>query len=263
MQKQIRLLLILILALTALVPCSNQISLAGPHIVLIPKINFPETEYDFGVIEEGIEVRHSFKIENLGKKTLLITTAYATCGCTVPNIKKKRIAPGESAEMEVVMDTSMKQGDVKKAIEVRCNDPVTPVSTVYVKAKVTSPHANMGKDPATKIFSGRCAACHVEQGVGKIGEDLFFADCSMCHGFRAKGIPAVAPALVPFDYHDKDIAAAKRQVIAEGSKFHRSMPGYAKASGGPLTDKEIDSLIEYLKWKSDLELKNDNLLPQK
>lgn len=94
-------------------------------------------------------------------------------------------------------------------------------------------------------------ACHVTKGIGKVGEELFWADCAMCHGFRGTGINGVAPSLVPLDYHDKDIAAAKRDVIANGSKFHRSMPGFSKEHGGPLNDKEIDSLVQFLQKKSD------------
>ena len=226
---------------------------AGQHVVLTPKINFPEPEFDLGVIDEGIEIKHTFKIENLGQKRLVIKSAYSTCGCTVPHIKMKEVPPGQSSDLEVVMNTSMKQGDIIKPIEIRSNDPVNPVSTIYIKAHVKSPHGDLGTDRIARIFAGRCADCHVKKGIGKSGEDLFFADCYMCHGYRAKGIPSVGPALIPFDYHNKDLSEAMRKIITDGSKSHRSMPGYAKAAGGPLDEKQIDSLIEYLQDKSDLE----------
>jgi mono/diheme cytochrome c family protein len=230
----------------------------GPHQVLVPEISVSETEFNFGKLEEGIETRHTFKITNKGKKPLKIFETKATCGCTVPKVKKDLIAPGETVDLEVVMDTSMKQGNVSKPITIRSNDPMKRVLTIHVKAQVRGPHADLvssGEQRTAKIFTGRCAACHVEKGVGKIGEELFMADCSMCHGARAKGIPGVAPALTPFDYHQKDFAAHMRKIIAFGSKAHRSMPGYLKTAGGPLSDSEIDSLVEYLKWKSDLDLK--------
>lgn len=231
---------------------------AGPHQILVPEISISENEYNFGKLEEGIETHHTFKITNKGKKALRIFETKSTCGCTVAKLKKDVIAPGETVELEIVMDTSMKQGNVSKPITIKSNDPMHRLLTIHVKAQVRGPHSDLassGEQRTAKIFTGRCAACHVEKGVGKIGEDLFIADCSMCHGARARGIPGVAPALTPFDFHQKDFAAHMKKIIAYGSKAHRSMPGYLKSAGGPLSEAEIDSLVEYLKWKSDLDLK--------
>jgi len=250
--------LIILFTLVASLPLLCSGALAGPHLVLIPKISFPETEFDMGIVDEGVEITHVFKIENHGEKKLLIKTAFSTCGCTIPHIKDKEIPPGGTGNLEVVMNTSMKQGDVTKPIEIHTNDPVTPVSTLYIKAHVKSPHGALGTDRTAAIFKGRCAACHVAKGIGKEGEDLFFADCAMCHGYRAKGVPAVAPALIPFDYHDKDFAESMKRIISHGSKVHRSMPGYSKDAGGPLDEKSIDSLIDFLRAKSDVELKPKN-----
>lgn len=255
MKKQLLSLfaIITVSAFVTLPVISEPSPIANDAAAAIPKISFPETEHNFGVLEEGIEAKYIFKIENKGQKELVIKTVFSTCGCTIPTMKTKHIAPGSSADMEVVMNTSMKQGDVKKPIEVRSNDPVNPVSTLYVTAKVTSPHANLGENKIAAIFEGKCARCHVQDGIGKTGEELFNADCAMCHGYRAKGIPSVAPTLIPFDYHNKEFAAAFKHIIAFGSPSHRSMPGYAKEAGGPLNDKEIDSLVDFLRDKSDNE----------
>lgn len=256
MNKSATLCLLLVAAASACITL-KQPSEAGPHNILLPEISIAEKEFNFGKVSEGVETRHVFKITNTGKKTLKIFKTEVKCGCTVPKLKKDEIAPGETVDLEVVMDTSMKQGNISKPITITSNDPLHRQSVILLKAQVRSPHAELGtgEERVAKIFTGRCAACHVEKGKGKIGEDLFLADCSMCHGFRARGVPGVAPALVPFDYHQKDFASAMRKIIAYGSKSHRSMPGYLKSSGGPLSDSEIDSLVEYLRWKSDLDLK--------
>lgn len=245
-------LLILVSTLSVIGP-----SKAGPHNVLVPEISIAEKEFNFGKVAEGTEVRHVFKLTNKGQKALKIFKTDVKCGCTVPKLSKDLIAPGETVDLEIVMDTSMKQGSISKPVTITSNDPLHRQSVILLKAQVRSPHADLGsgENRVSKIFTGRCAACHVEKGKGKIGEDLFLADCSMCHGFRAKGVPGVAPALVPFDYHKKDFADSMRKIIAFGSKSHRSMPGYLKSAGGPLSDVEVDSLIEYLRWKSDLDLK--------
>ncbi len=263
MKKQILSLLALsCLSISLALPVISEPSRSSENEAAIPKITFPETEFNFGVLEEGIEAKHTFKIENHGSKELIIKTVFSTCGCTIPTMKTKHIAPGTSADMEVVMNTSMKQGDVKKPIEVRSNDPINPVSTLYVTAKVTSPHANLGENKIAAIFEGKCARCHVADGIGKVGEELYAADCAMCHGYRAKGIPSVAPTLIPYDYQNKDFAAAFKHIIAFGSASHRSMPGYAKEAGGPLNDKEIDSLIDFLQKKSEEERHYQQLMKE-
>lgn len=246
---------LLLAALSSLLPLCT--SLAGPHQVLLPEISLPEKEFDLGKIDEGVQVRHVFKIKNIGKRSLYINKTESTCGCTVPTLKKKSIEPGETVDLDVLMDTSMKQGSVSKQITIHSNDPLHRKAIIFLKAQVRSPHADLGngEQRVAKIFMGRCAACHVEKGKGKIGEDLYIADCSMCHGFRAKGVPGVAPALIPLDYHNKQISDGLKEIVCRGSKTHRSMPGYLKSAGGPLSEAEIDSLLEYLRWKSDLEMK--------
>ncbi len=221
-----------------------------------PTLELPEQEYDFGTINEGVEVRHTFPMHNSGRKRLEIKTAFSTCGCTVPHIKQREISPGQTGELEVMLDTSMKQGNVTKPIEIRSNDPENPVVTIYIKANVRGAHFDLG-DVKAKIFSGRCAACHVEKGKGKQGEELFSADCAMCHGFRGTGIAGVAPSLVQGNFEDEAYASSMQHIISYGSPSHRSMAGYLDEAGGPLSPKDIESLISFLKRKS-AQLKKEN-----
>lgn len=210
-----------------------------------PRIRFDRREHDFGTIEEGIDVKCQFRVYNDGQKPLSILSVISTCGCTIPAMKRKTIMPAAFETLTVVMDTSMKQGAVSKEITVSSNDPANPSMDLYVRANVSDPHANLGGEAGVKIFKGRCAACHVALGEGKSGEDLYLADCAMCHSFRGKDGNIVAPSLYAFDVKNPDVAKSFRRVIEEGSPTHRSMPGFAKEKGGPLSKKQIDSLIKY------------------
>jgi len=49
-----------------------------------PKIEFEESEFDFGTIEQGTAVEHIFKFKNTGEAPLVIVDAKSSCGCTVP-----------------------------------------------------------------------------------------------------------------------------------------------------------------------------------
>jgi cytochrome c553 len=210
-----------------------------------PKIVFDQDAFDFGKVLEDVEIKHVFKISNQGRGTLDVTSTYTSCGCTVAKLSKRYLKPGESMDLLVTVDTAMKQGKVSKEVFVNSNDPHRAVASIKVSMNVADAHVGMTEAKMAKIFtSEKCAYCHVMPGVGLMGADLFEADCAMCHGKNAKG--AVGPALVG-PYKNAAYAAHIRKVIADGSRTRRTMPGFSSTAGGPLNDKQIDSIVGYLK----------------
>jgi mono/diheme cytochrome c family protein len=212
-----------------------------------PHIAFDSTKHDFASVEEGEQVLHNFVVRNTGSAELRITEAKSTCGCTMVKVKESAITAGGSTTISVDIDTALKQGHVEREITVRSNDPAQPLVKLHITADVKNPHASLQGDIQAKIFRGRCAICHVDEGVGKLGEDLYLADCAMCHGFKGEG--GFAPGLSNLDVSNAAVAKVVAKVIAEGSPTHRSMPGFSKAKGGPLSKEQIDSLVEYIKWQ--------------
>lgn len=218
----------------------------GPRLSVSPRL------IEMGKLEEGQEYTRKVKLENKGDKTLKIFEAHSSCGCTVPSLEKKDLGPKESTEMEILIDTSMKQGDVIKSVDISTNDPIHPIVPVKITMHVKDRHKTMGKDGMAKIFtSEKCTSCHVDKGVGLAGKDLYEADCAMCHGKDAKG--AVGGALIYGDYSNEKYVEHIRQVISYGSKTHASMPGFHNEAGGPLIQEQIDSLVDYLKKLSEKE----------
>ena len=88
--------------------------------VVYPEITFSETEHDFGTIEQGTNVEHTFTFTNTGKAPLVITNATSSCGCTVPTWTKDPIAPGESGEM-LVKFNGTGQNQVTKTVNITAN----------------------------------------------------------------------------------------------------------------------------------------------
>lgn len=88
--------------------------------VVYPKISFDETEHDFGTIEQGTNVEHTFTFTNTGNAPLVITNATSSCGCTVPTWTREPIAPGETGEMTVKFNGSG-QNQVTKTVRVTAN----------------------------------------------------------------------------------------------------------------------------------------------
>jgi hypothetical protein len=87
-----------------------------------PVMEFEVKEHDFGTVEEGDVVEHSFKFTNTGDAPLIITDAKASCGCTIPSYPKNTpIAAGESAEMLVKFNTRGKPNQQMKQVRITAN----------------------------------------------------------------------------------------------------------------------------------------------
>jgi hypothetical protein len=103
-------------------------------------IEFPETEFDFGKINGGQMVNHVFKFKNTGNTPLVILSAKASCGCTVPEYTKDPVAPGESGEIKVTYNGSG-SGQISKSVTVTSNtEPAENV--LQIKANVKSVDVN-------------------------------------------------------------------------------------------------------------------------
>ena len=146
------------------------------------------------------------------------------------------LGPGERGKINVSVDIRGKTGRISKTIQVYANDPANPVTkltvTMYIKDRV---HMNQYK--ATEIFSEKCRDCHIDQGKGKMGWDLFKADCFMCHN-AGKNSSLTRMSKKPKDY--------LLRVIRQGVD-NTVMPGWAAKADGPLDEAEIKSLIDLIK----------------
>ena len=87
----------------------------------VAEITFNSIEHDFGKITEGEKVACVFSYENTGTGDLVIASATTSCGCTVPEFDNKPIPPGKKGIMEVVFDSSGREGMQTKTITVRSN----------------------------------------------------------------------------------------------------------------------------------------------
>lgn len=100
----------------------NPVSANEPtDTVNVAKMEFEETEFDFGEVNEGEKVNHVYKFTNTGKVPLLISNARSTCGCTVPEWPKDPIAPGEGGEISVEFNTKNKKNKQSKPVTITAN----------------------------------------------------------------------------------------------------------------------------------------------
>lgn len=73
-----------------------------------PRIRFEKKTEGFGSVAHGVVVTRSFAFKNEGEAELVLTSVRTSCGCTAALPSKRRLAPGESAAVEVSFDTSRK-----------------------------------------------------------------------------------------------------------------------------------------------------------
>jgi hypothetical protein len=111
--------------------CHNRNSNKVPDNIKGAYMYFAEDTYDAGKITQGESVTHTFTMENRGKADLVIKTATGSCGCTVAKYEEKPIAPGKSAPIEVVFNSTGKSGIQHKTVTIVSNaTPDTKVLTL-------------------------------------------------------------------------------------------------------------------------------------
>ena len=99
-------------------------------------MEFAEMTHEFGTIDEGAVVEHTFAFTNTGDAPLIIQDARATCGCTIPKKPEGPVAPGESSEIQVRFNSQGKSGMQNKTITITANTEPTTTKLV-IKADVT------------------------------------------------------------------------------------------------------------------------------
>ena len=80
-----------------------------------------DSAYSFGTITEGEKVEFSYRFKNTGTNPLVVFSASATCGCTIPEKPEKPVLPGETSYIKVVFNSSGKNGHNVKDITVNAN----------------------------------------------------------------------------------------------------------------------------------------------
>jgi len=87
-----------------------------------PRISFESTVFDFGQINNGDSVTHSFVFTNTGDRVLEITRVQPGCGCTTAGTWDQRVEPGAKGSIPLRFNSTGFSGKVTKTATVHCND---------------------------------------------------------------------------------------------------------------------------------------------
>ena len=119
-------------AATTSAPAPQSAAPTGPTTVM----SFDATEFDFGVVDEGEKVSHTYSFKNTGDEPLILSNAKGSCGCTVPKWPKEPIPPGEDGEIIVEFNSKNKKGKRNQKVTITSNTN-PPQSFIYLKGEVT------------------------------------------------------------------------------------------------------------------------------
>lgn len=230
-------------------PASGQ----GANVPLPPNVLAWDSELKEATVKTGEPVaQYLFNFTNVSPADLTINYVQTSCGCTVAQLPALpwKIASGTNGQIPVTMSLAGKGGVIFKTITVNTDKGWKMLT---VKTTILPPPARaMTTDERTRnqelvkadrqaVFKGDCARCHVEPVIGKLGKDLFSTACGICH--EAEHRATMVPDLHALPHETN---AEFWKVWTAHGKVGSLMPAFAQTDGGPLSDQQIASLVDYL-----------------
>jgi hypothetical protein len=103
-----------------------------------PKAVIEETTFAFGGMQLGEERDHTFVIRNEGQAPLAVVVGPTTCQCTVGNVSKDQVEPGESAEVKLTWKPTAETDEFDKGAEIWTNDPDHETIKLNIKGIVAA-----------------------------------------------------------------------------------------------------------------------------
>lgn len=101
------------------------------------EMKFEKTRHNFGVFAPDTAIMtYAFEFTNVGKAPLVIHSASASCGCTVPEYPLEPIMPGGKGKIIVTYNgKGRKPGVFRKSITIDNNGKQTPVR-LYIEGEM-------------------------------------------------------------------------------------------------------------------------------
>ncbi len=115
-----------------------------------PKVVVAETEFDFGVGEIGKVAHHDFIFKNEGRGPLELVKGDSSCTCTVGELEKPTVPPGESTHVTVEWHPR-NHGPFRNTVQILTNDKSQPKIELAVSGEIRSSYQ---VSPETLTFTG-------------------------------------------------------------------------------------------------------------
>lgn len=129
-------------------------------------IDWNECFVDQGFLRDAPIAHYRFAFRNDGSSDLRIDKVQKTCGCIEHRLSQERLAPGESAVIEVDVDLVRYEGYVHRSVVVQTNDATNPVSVLRMACGV----------PRSRIISSDMIHLEDLPLGGKVSQEFYVAD---------------------------------------------------------------------------------------
>jgi hypothetical protein len=95
-------------------------------------------EHDFGVMEPNSKGEHAFVVKNTGEYPLSLEVIGSTCKCTIGELEKSELAPGEETQINLAWEVKSAGEDFGQSATLKTNDPTRGELSLKIKGKVIS-----------------------------------------------------------------------------------------------------------------------------
>lgn len=115
---------------------ASESQLVGRRVEMGPKIQFTETEHDYGFIRKGSDGVYKFEFKNTGGKDLVLSEVKSSVpGCTILRYPKGAVKPGQTNVIVVKYNTNM-VGEFNATVVVKCNAADSKAIKLKIKGVV-------------------------------------------------------------------------------------------------------------------------------
>jgi len=125
-----------------------------------PRLRVTPRAGDFGTLDPNTKATLHLTLANVGGDTLVIRRIRSECACTTTKLATRRLAPGETTDMDVSFDSTGYMRSVRKTLVIETNDPQRQsfvMLNAYVKVGVrtSSPRLTFGRVRPFEEVSGK------------------------------------------------------------------------------------------------------------
>jgi hypothetical protein len=106
-----------------------------------PAIDLPQTEHNFGEVQQGEVATVQLPVRNAGQKDLHIESVATSCGCTSAKVEPMTIPPNGEATLTINYNSGLHpdKGPIFRIVYIDSDDPQMPEVTVEIRADVRVP----------------------------------------------------------------------------------------------------------------------------
>ena len=191
----------------------------------------------------------TFYVTNVSAGEVVVRHLIPSCGCTAAQMPAQpwTLAPGASGPITVTTDLRGKRGTLEKTLQVASTAGMDTLGIkIILPDRPEDPDAmrserqSAARADRQAVFKGDCAACHATPALGKTGQELDEVACVICHQ------PTHRASMVPdLETVSQGKSRAYWKSWIENGRPRSLMPAFAPSQGGPLTEAQMESLVDY------------------